>query len=432
MENRDQARNLPSSAEPPAPLHTPTKSDVAPRRAEPREPATPRPERAADARLLPFRIAVPQATIDDLKMRLARTRWPDESPGEGWSRGVPSAYLEQLVEYWQTQYDWRAQEARLNEYPQFTTSIEGQTVHFLHVRSPEPDATPLLLIHGWPGSIVEFLDVIGPLSNPRAHGADPSDAFHLVIPSIPGHGFSRPLTAPGWTHRRIAQAFTELMSRLGYERYGVQGGDEGAFIAPEMGRLAPAHVRGVHVNALVQIPSLIQILVGLVTFSKAERLRLARFKHFRDEMMGYMHIQGTRPKTLAYGLIDSPVGQLAWIVEKFKEWTDPAAELPEDAIDRDHILTNVCLNWLTGTAGSSANLYYETLHDPAAKKRKARNTVPTGVALSLTQDVTIRRWAERENNIVHWTELERGGHFAALEVPELLVGDIRKFFRQLR
>jgi epoxide hydrolase len=181
-----------------------------------------------------------------------------------------------------------------------------------------------------------------------------------------------------------------------------------------------------------KIPSLIQILVGLVTFSKAERVRLARFKHFRDEMMGYAQIQGTRPKTLAYGLTDSPVGQLAWVVEKFKEWSDPAAELPEDAIDRDHILTNVCLNWLTGTAGSSANLYYETLHDPASKKRKPRNTVPTGVALSLTQDVTIRRWAERENNIVHWTEFARGGHFAALEVPELLVDDVRKFFRQVR
>ena len=388
--------------------------------------------RTGDAEILPFRIAVPQIAIDDLKDRLARTRWPDESPGAGWSRGVPLGYLKELAEHWRTEYDWRGHEAKLNAYPQFTTTIEGQTVHFLHVRSPEPDATPLMLVHGWPGSVVEFMDVIGPLSNPRAHGGDPADAFHLVIPSIPGFGFSRPLRAPGWTYRHIGQAFTELMSRLGYERYGVQGGDAGAFIAPEMGRIDPAHIFGVHVNAMVQIPSMIQILAGLVVFSKVERQRLARFKHFRDEMRGYLEIQSTRPKTPAYGLTDSPIGQLAWIVEKFKEWTDPAAELPEDAIDRDHILTNVSLYWFTGTAGSSANVYYETLHDPSGKKRKPRNTVPTGVAVSSSQDVTIRRWAERENKIVHWTELAHGGHFAALEVPELLVDDMRTFFRKVR
>jgi pimeloyl-ACP methyl ester carboxylesterase len=386
----------------------------------------------SDTSIQPFRVEVPQADLDDLTDRLARTRWPDELPGEGWSRGVPMDYLKELAEYWRTGYDWRGREAKLNEYPQFTTTIEGQTVHFLHVRSPEPVATPLMLIHGWPGSFVEFLDVIGPLSDPRAHGGDAADAFHLVIPSIPGHGFSQPLSAPGWTHRHIAQAFTELMRRLGYEGYGVQGGDAGAFIAPEMGRIDPAHMIGVHVNSLVQIPSVIQIMAGLVVFSKAERVRLARFKHFRDEMMGYMHIQSTRPRTLAYGLTDSPVGQLAWIVEKYKEWTDPVAALPEDAIDRDQILTNVSVNWFAGTAGSSANLYYETLHDPTAKKRKARNTVPTGVAVSLTQDVTIRRWADRENNIVHWTEFERGGHFAAMEAPDFLVADVREFFRRLR
>jgi pimeloyl-ACP methyl ester carboxylesterase len=379
--------------------------------------------------VVPFRIAIAQAEVDDLKERIAHTRWPDESPGSGWTRGVPTDYLKELAEYWRTKYDWRDQEAKLNQYPQFTTTIDGQTIHFLHVRSPEPDATPLMLIHGWPGSVVEFTDVIGPLSDPRAHGGNASDAFHLVIPSIPGHGFSRPLNEAGWTHARIAKAFTELMSRLGYERYGLQGGDVGAFIAPWMGRIEPKHVIGVHVNALVQIPSVMQILVGLVVFSKAERSRLERFKHFRDEMMGYLQIQSTRPKTLAYGLTDSPVGQLAWIVEKFKEWIDPAAALPEDAIKRDHILTNVSLNWFTGTAGSSANLYYETLHDPTAKSRKPRNMVPTGVAVSLTQDVTIRRWAKRENNIVHWTEFEHGGHFAALEIPKPLVADMQKFFR---
>jgi pimeloyl-ACP methyl ester carboxylesterase len=382
--------------------------------------------------ITPFKIDIPQAHIDDLKERLANTRWPDESLGDGWSRGVPMDYLKGLAEYWQTKYDWRSHEAKLNAYPQFTTVIAEQTVHFLHVRSPEPDATPLMLIHGWPGSVVEFLDIIGPLSNPRAHGGDPTDAFHLVIPSIPGHAFSRPLSAAGWTSHHIAQAFTELMSRLGYQRYGVQGGDAGAFIAPDMGRIDPAHVVGVHVNALVQIPTMFQIMIGLVVMSKAERARLARFQNFRNEMMGYLQIQSTRPKTLAYGLTDSPAGQLAWIVEKFKEWVDPAAALPEDAISRDHILTNVSLYWFSGTAGSSANLYYETLHDRTAKKRKVRNTVPTGVALSLTQDVTIRRWAERENNIVHWTEFDHGGHFAALEVPELLVDDMRKFFCKIR
>jgi pimeloyl-ACP methyl ester carboxylesterase len=382
--------------------------------------------------ILPFRIDIPQAQIDDLKERLANTRWSDESPGEGWSRGVPRDYLKGLAEYWQTKYDWRSHEAELNAYPQFTTNIDGQTLHFLHVRSPESDATPLMLIHGWPGSVVEFLEVIRALSDPRAHGGNAADAFHLVIPSIPGHGFSRPLSAAGWTSHHIAQAFTKLMSRLGYQRYGVQGGDAGAFIAPDMGRIDPAHVAGVHVNALVQIPTMFQIMIGLVVMSKAERARLARFQNFRNEMMGYLQIQSTRPKTLAYGLTDSPAGQLAWIVEKFKEWVDPAAALPEDAISRDHILTNVSLYWFTGTAGSSANLYYEALHDPTAEKRKVRNKVPTGVALSLTQDVTIRRWAERENNIVHWTEFDHGGHFAALEVPELLVDDMRKFFRKIR
>jgi pimeloyl-ACP methyl ester carboxylesterase len=218
----------------------------------------------------------------------------------------PAGLLRELAEYWRTTYDWRAHEAELNRYPQFTTSIDRQNVHFLHVRSREPDATPLMLIHGWPGSVVEFLNVIGPLTDPRARGGDPADAFHLVIPSIPGHGFSRPLSGPGWTHARIARAFTALMRRLGYERYGIQGGDEGAFIAPDMGRIDPARIIGIHVNALVTIPSMTQILAGLVFFRRAERRRLARFKHFRDDMMGYMQIQATRPKTLAYGLTDSP------------------------------------------------------------------------------------------------------------------------------
>ena len=381
--------------------------------------------------ITPFEIDIPQAALDDLQARLDNTRWPDDTPGEGWSRGVPTDYLRDLADYWRDRFDWRAREAELNAHPQFTTTIDGQTLHFLHIRSPEPDATPLMLIHGWPGSFVEFLDMIGPLSDPRAHGGDAADAFHLVIPSIPGHGFSRPLLGEGWTHRRIARAFTELMGDLGYTRYGVQGGDAGAFIAPEMGRIDPDHIVGIHVNALVQIPGMVQLGTGFVLASSEERERLKRFKHFNDEMRGYDHIQATRPKTLAFGLTDSPAGQLAWIVEKFKEWVDPAADLPERAISRDHILTNVSLYWFTGTAGSSANLYYETLHDPQANESKEKNTVPTGVALSKTQDVTIRRWAEAENNIVHWSEFERRGHFAALEGPQWLVQDLRTFFRAL-
>jgi pimeloyl-ACP methyl ester carboxylesterase len=387
---------------------------------------------SSEGELVPFRVAVPDAEVEDLKRRLAETRWPSELPGEGWRRGVPLDYVMRLAEYWRTGYDWRRIEEQLNAYPQYITTLDGQNVHFLHVRSPEADATPLMLIHGWPGSVVEFMDVIGPLSDPRAHGGDPADAFHLVIPSIPGHGFSQPLAGTGWTHQRIARAFTQLMGRLGYPRYGAQGGDVGAFIAPEMGRLDAAHMLGVHVNSLVQIPSMAQILVGLLTFSRADRRRLARFKHYRDDMMGYAQIQGTRPKTVAYGLTDSPVGQLAWIIEKFKEWTDPAAALPEDAVDRDRLLDNVSLNWFAAAAGPSANLYYEVAHDPGWVKPKPKNAVPTGVLVSATQDVTIRRWADRENHIVRWTDLEHGGHFAALEAPDVFVADLRAFFRALR
>jgi pimeloyl-ACP methyl ester carboxylesterase len=378
----------------------------------------------------PFHIAVPQADIQDLHDRLARTRWPSELRGVGWNRGVPAAYLKGLAEYWRTGYEWRAAETRLNEFPQFATTIDGTNIHFLHVLSPEPTALPLMLIHGWPGSIVEFQELIGPLTDPRAHGGDPADAFHVVVPSIPGHGFSGPLSEAGWTHGRIAGAFVELMHRLGYERYGVQGGDVGAFEAPLMGQIDPAHVAGVHVNALVTFPS--GDPAELAGLTEAEEARLARFKNFEQDMMGYSHIQGTRPQTVTYGLVDSPVGQLAWIVEKFKEWTDPSAELPEDAVDRDHLLTNVSIYWFTGTAGSSANLYYETYHDPSLWAPRARGTVPTGVAVSLTQDIAIRRLAERDHNVVHWSEFARGGHFAAMEAPKFLIGDVRAFFRGIR
>jgi pimeloyl-ACP methyl ester carboxylesterase len=385
----------------------------------------------ADTEVQPFQVDIPDAALDDLRDRLARTRWPDELPGAGWTYGVPLGFLQELAEYWSTGYDWRAEEARLNQFPQFLTTIDGARVHFLHVRSPEPQALPLVITHGWPGSVAEFLDVIGPLTDPRAHGGDPADAFHLVIPSIPGYGLSGPTGDTGWTTARVAKAWTELMRRLGYERYGAQGGDWGAFVSPELGRADPDHVVGIHVNAATFgfIPFGEVGPEELATFSDAEKVRLERLKWFLSEGNGYFQVQSTRPQTLAYSLTDSPVGQLAWNVEKFKEWTHPAADLPEAAVDRDRLLTNVMLYWLTGTAGSAARLYYENVH--AASWGQPPATTPTGVAV-FAEDVAIRRYAERANNIVHWSEFDRGGHFAAMEAPDLFVQDVRACFRPLR
>ena len=385
-----------------------------------------------------FRVSIPQADLDDLADRLARTRWPSSlpgaawdrgAPGAGWERGVPVGYLRELAEYWRDGFDWRAQEARLNSYPQYTTRIDGQKIHFLHVKSPEPDATPLLLLHGWPGSVVEFTRVIGPLSDPGSHGDGSAPAFDLVIPSLPGFGFSGPVTEPGWGSRRIAGALAELMARLGYERYGAQGGDFGAFVAPDLGRVDPGHVIGVHVNAATlgfipfgDIPE-----QDLATFSPAEKERAQRLQGFLAEGNGYFQIQCTRPQTLSYGLTDSPAGQLAWIVEKFKEWTNTGHALPEDAIPRDEILADVSVYWFTGTAGSTANLYYESMH---SGDWPTPSPVPTGVAV-FAEDIAIRRYAERANNIVHWSDFDTGGHFAALETPDLLIQDVRTFFASL-
>jgi epoxide hydrolase len=385
----------------------------------------------SDPEIRPFRIDIPQADLDDLRDRLARTRWPDELPGVGWTRGVPLGYLKELAGYWADGYDWPKQEARLNQFPQFTTTIDGQNIHFLHVRSPEPDALPLILTHGWPGSIVEFLNVIGPLTDPRAHRGDPADAFHLVIPSLPGYGLSGPTHQIGWTTDRVATAWAELMARLGYQRYGAQGGDWGAFVAPQLGRIDPDHLVGVHLNAATFgfIPFGPVDPDELASFTDAERARLERLNtSTAGPGNGYFEVQATRPQTLAYALTDSPVGQLAWIVERFKEWTW-AAEVPEDAVDRDQLLTNVMLYWLTGTARSSAELYYENTH--AGFSGQQPGTTPTGVAV-FAGDYAIRRYAERTNHIVHWTEFDRGGHFAAMEAPDLLVGDVRSFFRLVR
>ena len=270
------------------------------------------------AELRPFELEIPQAELDDLRERLARTRWPNELPGGAWSRGVPLGYLRELAEHWRTRYDWREHEARLNELPQFTTTIDGANVHFLHIRSAEPDALPLIMTHGWPGSVVEFLDIIEPLTDPRSHGGDPADAFHLVLPSIPGFGLSGLAGDPGWTERRVARAFAELMDRLGYDRYGAQGGDVGAVISPDLGRVAPDRVVGVHVNAatvgFMPFPPLEETELNALTAS--EKARVERIAEFMSEEFGYAHIQSTRPQTVAYGLTDSPVGQLGWIVNK--------------------------------------------------------------------------------------------------------------------
>lgn len=281
----------------------------------------------------PFRIDVPQPHLDDLAARLANTRWPDELPGVGWNYGVPVSYLKRLAEYWRTTYDWRAHEAALNEYPQYLTEIDDQRLHFLHVRSPEPDALPLLLVHGWPGSFVEFLRVIGPLSDPRTHDRDPCDAFHLVIPSLPGFAFSDPNSPVGGGYtQRCAALLAELMARLGYDRYGAQGGDTGSFVCPELGRIDAEHMVGVHMNGPITIPSWDD---DPAAFPVEERKALQKLNEWDQDGAGYAAIQGDRPQNLAYGLTDSPTGQLAWIVEHFKNLTDPARELPEDAVDTD-------------------------------------------------------------------------------------------------
>jgi pimeloyl-ACP methyl ester carboxylesterase len=378
-----------------------------------------------------FRIAVPQAELDDLCHRLEQVRWPRALPVEAaeaaaeWRRGVPVEYLRGVVGRW-LDYDWREWEARLNEVPQYTTRIDEQTIHFLHVRSPEPTALPLILTHGWPGSIAEFLEILGPLTNPRAAGADPADAFHLVAPSVPGHGFSVPLEQPGWNHERIALAWAKLMARLGYSRYGAQGGDTGSVVSPLLGRIDPDHVVGVHINGGLAFPSALPGDFDELSSTDQAKLRLA--EHIRATGTGYAELQSTKPQTVSFGLSDSPVGQLAWILEKFHDWTDPARELPEDAVALGHILTEVSIYWFTNTSASAANLYYENRR---AADVAGRSEIPTGVAVFPT-DPAMRHILERDHNITHWSEFDRGGHFAALEAPDLLVDDIRTFFRTLR
>jgi epoxide hydrolase len=383
----------------------------------------------------PFRVEIPQSDLDDLNRRLTATRWPADPPDTGWDRGVPPAYLRELADYWRTGYDWRAAERSLNRWDQYLTEIDGATVHFLHARSPEPDAMPLIITHGWPGSVAEFVDVAGPLTDPAAHGGDPSDAFDLVIPSLPGYGFSGPTGRTGWDVPRIARAWRELMRSLGYDRYGVQGGDWGMPISLNVGLADPGHVAGVHVNMFAAFPP--QDPEAMRDLDETDRERLEFTAGFEQDGSGWRKIQSTRPTTLSYALTDSPVGQLAWIVEKFKEWTD-SDKSPEDALDRDLMLTIVSTYWLTATAGSSAQLYYEANRLDEDFVRTWGGpwplTMPAGVAVFPKDAVRpVRRFAERVlPTLTHWSEFDRGGHFAAMEQPELFVRDVREFFRSVR
>jgi epoxide hydrolase len=374
----------------------------------------------AATELRPYRVEIPQADLDDVAARLSRTRFPDELSGVGWSYGVPLGYVRELVDHWSNGYDWRAHEARINEHPQFLTTIDNERVHFLHVRSPEPDALPLIATHGWPMSVVEYLDLIGPLTDPRAHGGDPEDAFHLVVPSIPGIGFSGPTRQPGWDSRRTARAWVELMGRLGYERYGAHGNDAGSQISPEVGRHDPERVVGVHVTQLFSFPS-----GDPSEFADMTEEDMAAMKFLEEFTAGgglaYNAYQSAQPQTLAYALQDSPAGWLAWVTQLFQQWAD-----------RDYIITNAAIYWLTGTIGSSIRRYYadaQTAHDAPSEP----TTTPTGVAIFAEDFQSVRKLADRDHsNIVSWNRYDRGSHFSPHDAPDLLLADIREFFRPLR
>ncbi len=375
------------------------------------------------AQIEPFRIDIPQHDLDDLAARLAATRWPDEVTGAGTEYGMPLGTTRRLAEQWRTGYDWRAHEARLNEFPQFHTTIDGQAIHFLHVRSAEPDATPLLLLHGWPGSVLEFAGMIGPLTDPKAHGGDPAQAFHVVVPSLPGYGFSGPAAEPGWDSARMARAFGMLMAQLGYQRWGAVGGDAGALVGRELGILAPAGLIGVHLLQIFAFPT--GDPAELAAMSDADRQSLAGTTADFQSKAGYQKIQQTRPQTLSYGLTDSPAGQLAWNAELWTGWGDYA-----DYLDVDTFLTHVSIYWFTRTAGSSARHYFEDAHSGAGY-RDEPNPTPTGVAVFPQDFRTIRACAQRANNIIRYTEFDRGGHFAYTTDPDLVVGDVREFFATL-
>ncbi|MEC3917620.1 epoxide hydrolase family protein [Nocardia sp. CDC160] len=373
----------------------------------------------------PFRIAIADTDIEDLRTRLARTRWPSDLPEVGWSYGIPTAYARELCEYWGSDYDWKTHEAELNRHPQFLTDIDGQRLHFTHVRSPEAHALPLVLIHGWP--FEDFTDLIGPLTDPRAHGGNPDDAFHLVIPTLPGFGFSGPTRRAGdAATERGAALIAKLMAELGYEHYGAQGGDAGSFIAPNLGRIDTEHVVGVHVNDPITIPTWND---DGSDYSAADQEKLAKMKDWSSrDTSGYAGMHSTRPQTLAPAMSDSPAALLSWVLDVVNTFKDPAKATPTDAIDRDKLLTNLSVLWFTDTGGSSMRLYKESQQWGAELPNSG---VPTGVAV-FPGNNTIRGIAEKQNTVTHWSEFDRGGHFAPMEVPDLMIADVRDFFQKLR
>ena len=370
----------------------------------------------------PFTIDVPQADLDDLRRRLHDTRWPDRELVDDWSQGVPLAYVQEVCRYWADEYDWRSRESALNRFDHFVTEIGGVDIHFIHQRSPNPDAMPLLLTHGWPGSVVEFHKVIEPLANPAAHGAAAADAFHVVAPSLPGFGFSGKPTEVGWDVEKIGNVWAELMARLGYDRYVAQGGDWGSAVTTAVGAQDPGHCTAIHLTLAMgsrptQAPD------------TAEELHaLERAKYYRDWDSGYSTQQKTRPQTVGYGLADSPAGQAAWILEKFWAWTDCDGH-PENALTRDEMLDNVMLYWVTGSATSSARIYWESF----GRGTRQTVTIPTGFAVYPKEIVPpVRKWVEQTYDVQYWAEYDKGGHFAAFEVPDTFVADLREFFRRFR
>ena len=375
--------------------------------------------------IAPFRIAATEEQLEDLKRRLRATRWPERECVDDWTQGLPLAYPQEVASYWLEKYDWRAREALLNSFPQFKTEIDGLGIHFIHVQSPHANAMPLVVTHGWPGSIVEFHKVIEPLTNPTAHGGDDADAFHVVCPSLPGYGFSDKPTRTGWNVQRIARAWSELMPRLGYRQYAAQGGDWGAAVTTCIGIQDPANCIGIHLNMPIARPD----PATTKDLTEKEKSAIAAMQHYNDWDSGYSKQQSTRPQTLGYALSDSPVGQMAWILEKFWSWTDCDGH-PENVLTRDELIDNVMLYWLPGTAASSARLYWESFRsfptDPV--------TVPTGCSIFPKEiSRTSRRWAEkRYAKLVYFNELEKGGHFAAFEQPEAFVREVRACFRQIR
>lgn len=372
----------------------------------------------------PFRIDIPQADIDDLRDRLTRARWAAQLPGQDWDRGVPTDYLRELARYWADDFDWRAQEAALNAFPQFRTEIDGLDVHFVHLRSPEPSAVPLLLTHGWPNSFVEFTRTIGPLTDPRTHGLDPALAFDVVIPSVPGFAFSQAPRETGMTTARVARMWASLMERLGYRRYGTQGGDLGAYIAPEVALTAPERVIGVHLDGGIGMPT----EADVTTMSARDRAEWDQMQQWMTGGVDHHALLKAAPQTFALGWNDSPVALLAWMMQKFQEFT-PMADLAEDVIDRDHLLTNIALYWFTQTTATSSWPMYDGLRDGGFGWPLGQNLVPTGVYGGGSP--LMRTLAERDNKITHWPEGNPGNHFVAMEQPEAHVADIRTFFADL-